>query len=134
MPDAGGDHDKDCVVFDVHISEKAVGTFGAIGRIVWRPPIVTVARDFIVAGVDKKVTLALTKVLTPIVFPIVAVAAISAVINIYPVVPAVIIWDVNPENVFPPAAAGATIVLKVASPASRILSTEYLAFKLVIFV
>ena len=54
----------------------------------------------------------------------VAVEEISAVIKMYPEVPAVITCDVNEGKVLLPATPGVVNVLSVASPPSNVASVE----------
>ena len=81
MAVAGGGHDKDWVVLVVHISVKAIGVFGAIGLMVWRPEAVVVPDSLPLDKTTLEAEIGFTAVV-PIVFPIVAVAEKSAVIKI----------------------------------------------------
>jgi len=80
-------------------------------------------------SVELKVKLDIVNPLTLIVLVAFAISLKSTVIKRYLVVPAVNACDVKGVKVFVPAAPGLDNVLRVASPASKVLSVEYLIFK-----
>ena len=81
-----------------------------------------------------KVKLPVVSALTLIVLPPVGVAAISAVIKIYPVLPALIVWFNEDSECEPVPKLAVIVPNSVSLPVSSVLSAEYHTLKLAISV